>query len=155
MDEEFNKRQRTFNIRCSISESMKLFLFPSFTETALNSVGEGRLKVMASCPEEELLRELPVGCHSTMNNLETVEGSDLIVIAVKPNIVRHVLGEVSHKIDPKRHIVMSIAAGVKLKTLEEVLLRIHCYPFASDRHRYAEVRFKSIDDSRRSLGAQI
>ncbi|XP_003737233.1 pyrroline-5-carboxylate reductase 3 [Galendromus occidentalis] len=79
------------------------------------------IKVMASCPREELLRALPDDCRSTTNNLETVENSDLIIIAVKPDVVRSVLDEICPKIDPKKHVVMSIAAGVTVSTFEEAL----------------------------------
>ena len=74
----------------------------------------------ASCPEENLLQALPAGCQSTTNNIEAVEKSDLVIIAVKPDKVRHVLEEVRQSIDPSRHVVMSIAGGVTVTTFEEV-----------------------------------
>ena len=46
--------------------------------------------------------------------------SQLIVLAVKPNIVRPVLQEVSSKVSREK-IVVSIAAGIPISTIEQVL----------------------------------
>lgn len=81
--------------------------------------GNAVLELHASCPEEELLRALPGGFHTSTSNLRTVENSDVIIIAVKPDVVRPVLREINQKIDPKRHVVLSVAGGVTVSTFEE------------------------------------
>lgn len=55
----------------------------------------------------------------THSNVEVVCGSDVVFVAVKPHLVPVVLNEVSQHVTD-RHIVVSVAAGVTLATLEEV-----------------------------------
>eukprot|EP00639_Heterosigma_akashiwo_P008267 CAMPEP_0194595792 /NCGR_PEP_ID=MMETSP0292-20121207/25214_1 /TAXON_ID=39354 /ORGANISM="Heterosigma akashiwo, Strain CCMP2393" /LENGTH=256 /DNA_ID=CAMNT_0039455809 /DNA_START=233 /DNA_END=1002 /DNA_ORIENTATION=- len=57
------------------------------------------------------------GIETTQDNLEVVGKSDIIVLAVKPDIVPRVLEQISPAIEPK-HTVISIAAGITLYTLE-------------------------------------
>lgn len=60
-----------------------------------------------------------LGIAVTHSNIEVVCGSDVVFVAVKPHLVPLVLNEISlHVTD--RHIVVSVAAGVTLATLEEV-----------------------------------
>ena len=55
----------------------------------------------------------------TTNNRLTVEKSKVVVVAVKPNVVPVVLREVSSCVT-RDHLVVSIAAGVKLESIERV-----------------------------------
>lgn len=57
----------------------------------------------------------------TDDNKEVVARSQLIVLSVKPNMVKPVLQEVSSLIS-KDNIIVSIAAGIKLATIEEVYI---------------------------------
>jgi pyrroline-5-carboxylate reductase len=50
------------------------------------------------------------------SNLEVVRGADVLVLAVKPGHVAEVLAEIRTEVQP-RHLVISVAAGVPLKTL--------------------------------------
>ncbi|KAF1385341.1 hypothetical protein PFLUV_G00106720 [Perca fluviatilis] len=61
-----------------------------------------------------------LGIAVTHSNIEVVCGSDVVFVAVKPHLVPLVLNEISlHVTD--RHIIVSVAAGVTLATLEELL----------------------------------
>jgi pyrroline-5-carboxylate reductase len=60
-----------------------------------------------------------LGILLTECNKQTVKNSNLVILAVKPNIVRNVLKELSPHLT-KNHVIMSLAAGVNLKTLEKV-----------------------------------
>ncbi|XP_056270518.1 pyrroline-5-carboxylate reductase 3 [Pseudoliparis swirei] len=61
-----------------------------------------------------------LGIAVTHSNVEVVSGSDVVFVAVKPHLVQPVLNEISlHVTD--RHIIVSVAAGVTLTTLEELL----------------------------------
>lgn len=60
-----------------------------------------------------------LGVPVTHSNAEVVCGSDVVFVAVKPHLVPHVLGEISQHVTD-RHIIVSVAAGVTLATLEEV-----------------------------------
>ena len=56
------------------------------------------------------------GGRSVASNLEVVRGADVLVLAVKPGHVAEVLAEIRTDVQP-RHLVISVAAGVPLKTL--------------------------------------
>lgn len=60
-----------------------------------------------------------MGANVAENNIEVVSKSELIVLAVKPNIVQSVLQEVSKSVDSK-HLIVSIAAGITINRIEEV-----------------------------------
>ncbi|XP_064652785.1 pyrroline-5-carboxylate reductase 2-like isoform X2 [Lineus longissimus] len=60
------------------------------------------------------------GIKTTKKNREVVEKSDLICIAVKPNVVVPVLKEIAPFVT-ERHLFMSIAAGVTIETMEKIL----------------------------------
>lgn len=53
------------------------------------------------------------------NNCDTVVGSDIVIIAVKPDTVQSVLEEIKHCI--KKQLIISIAAGVTIQSFEDIL----------------------------------
>ncbi|MED6238778.1 Pyrroline-5-carboxylate reductase 3 [Ataeniobius toweri] len=61
-----------------------------------------------------------LGISVTHSNTEVVSGSDVVFVAVKPHLVPLVLSEVSPHIQQKQ-IIVSVAAGVTLAVLEELL----------------------------------
>ena len=46
--------------------------------------------------------------------------SDLLVLAVKPKDVEKVLKNIRHSVVPNRHLLVSIAAGIRTTTIEQV-----------------------------------
>lgn len=64
-----------------------------------------------------MLQEL--GVNTTVSNDEVVKMSQVIIMAVKPNMVAPILQEISPSIS-NQHLVVSIAAGVTIATLEQV-----------------------------------
>ena len=56
---------------------------------------------------------------TTLCNKEAVRDSEVVIVAVKPHIVAHVLDEVSSVVN-KDQVIISLAAGTKLKTMAEV-----------------------------------
>lgn len=77
--------------------------------------------ITASDPDPRMLKHIAsLGVTTTENNKEVVNKSKMVVLAVKPNIVPPVLREVSEVIS-KDKIVVSIAAGVTLHTIENNL----------------------------------
>ncbi|XP_072266653.1 pyrroline-5-carboxylate reductase 3 isoform X2 [Pyxicephalus adspersus] len=58
-------------------------------------------------------------CSTTHSNLEVVSRCHVIFLATKPHIIPTVLQEVSSAITPN-HVIISMAAGVSLKTLEQL-----------------------------------
>ena len=50
-------------------------------------------------------------------NIDAVKNSDIVIIAVKPWLVEAVINEIKETLDYKRHIIISIAAGVETSRL--------------------------------------
>ena len=59
------------------------------------------------------------GIGVTTNNLEVVEKSQVVWLAVKPHAIGRVLREVSPVVRPDQ-LILSTAAGIPLKELEKV-----------------------------------
>src|SRR5947208_5601093 len=60
------------------------------------------------------------GVKTVGTNAEVAAAADVLVLAVKPQVMAAVLAEVRPHVGP-RHLVISIAAGVTLKTLADGL----------------------------------
>jgi len=65
---------------------------------------------------EELSLECGVIVSAT--NSELVSACELVVLAVKPHLIKPVLAECAHLLDASRHTLISIAAGVSLESLK-------------------------------------
>uniref|UniRef100_A0A8C5QY51 Pyrroline-5-carboxylate reductase n=1 Tax=Leptobrachium leishanense TaxID=445787 RepID=A0A8C5QY51_9ANUR len=77
--------------------------------------------VTVSAPSDRNLKPFQEhGCHVTHVNGDVVLGCLVILLAVKPHIVPAVLQEISPLVTPE-HVIISVAAGVTLRTLEEAL----------------------------------
>ena len=76
-------------------------------------------QVLAADPSGEALdgfSQAVTGCLCCATNAEVARGADLLVLAVKPQQVATALAEISGAVS-QRHLVVSIAAGVRLATL--------------------------------------
>lgn len=60
------------------------------------------------------------GVHTTSNNIKAVEASEIIIYAVKPQIIASVLRETASCLDMSK-LIISIAAGVPLAAIESCL----------------------------------
>ncbi len=80
-------------------------------------------KIIASSPEEEHLELLSkeFGIRTSEDNKEIIEISNTVILAVKPNIIRSVLTQLSDLISPQKHLIISIAAGVMIQDIQEPL----------------------------------
>ena len=81
-------------------------------------------KVCASGPREERMQELreKFGIETTTDNRQVVARSGILVLSVKPQIMRRVLTEIADSL-PENVLVISIAAGVPIATIEARLRR--------------------------------
>lgn len=52
------------------------------------------------------------------DNLKAIQGSDMVIVSVKPQQVYEVLDEIKSGIDPERQIVVSTVTGISLSELE-------------------------------------
>ena len=64
-----------------------------------------------------------LGGQTTNDNLHVVDNSDVVILAVKPQIMSKVLEQIKPAVaaDPKK-LLVSIAAGVKIQTIQQSLL---------------------------------
>jgi pyrroline-5-carboxylate reductase len=61
------------------------------------------------------------GATATADNKEVLTEADLLVLAVKPQSMAALLAEIRPYINHRRHVIVSIAAGISLRTLIEGL----------------------------------
>lgn len=54
-------------------------------------------------------------------NKKAVRFSDIVIIAVQPNQLHNVLEEIKDLVNPKRHTIISVVTGRKIKEIETVL----------------------------------
>jgi len=77
--------------------------------------------ICASDRDENQLSKLrALGVRVFTNNAEVVRAASVVVLAVKPQVMPVVLKELSSQIQ-RRHLIVSIAAGVTIKTIESSL----------------------------------
>lgn len=77
--------------------------------------------VTVSAPTDRNLKIFQeAGCHTTHSNQDVIMGCKVVLLAVKPHILPTVLREISSQLTCD-HVIVSVAAGVTLHTLEEGL----------------------------------
>lgn len=88
----------------------------------LVSKGVDPANIIASCPSQEQLDALSKasGIETTTNNHEAVHNADVIVLAVKPQILQAVCEDLSDSLAHKP-LIISIAAGVEIVSLSHWL----------------------------------
>lgn len=59
-------------------------------------------------------------------NREVAAEADVLILAVKPDQVAGVLQDLGSQLDPKRHLLISIAAGVPLSRMESATAGLRC-----------------------------
>ncbi len=72
-------------------------------------------------PRRDYLVQTFPGLKVIFDNCALVREADFIVLAVKPQVMEEVLKEISLVIDPQRHLVLSIAAGIPSAFIEAFL----------------------------------
>ncbi|XP_055143512.1 pyrroline-5-carboxylate reductase 3 isoform X2 [Symphalangus syndactylus] len=77
--------------------------------------------ILASAPtDRNLCHFQALGCRTTHSNQEVLQSCLLVIFATKPHVLPAVLAEVAPVVTTE-HILVSVAAGVSLNTLEELL----------------------------------
>lgn len=61
------------------------------------------------------------GVQITADNLAASKAADIIIMAVKPYVIESVLAEIKTVIDPQKHLVISLATGVRIQSMLDVL----------------------------------
>lgn len=68
---------------------------------------------------EELSYLSDSGVRVTSDNRRAVKESDLVVIAVKPYNIVSILDEIKDILNPDKHILVSVTAGISIKEIQE------------------------------------
>ncbi|XP_078542772.1 pyrroline-5-carboxylate reductase 3 [Lissotriton helveticus] len=77
--------------------------------------------VLASAPSDRNLGKFrALGCRTTHSNVAVPKDCKVVILATKPHILPEVLKEVASAVT-KEHTLVSLAAGITLKTLESLL----------------------------------
>src|SRR4051812_22390481 len=78
--------------------------------------------LIASCRREERALELTerLGVETTISNIEAIKGADVVVLAVKPQDIEALLGEIGHLVVGEQ-TVLSIAAAIPTASIERHL----------------------------------
>lgn len=61
------------------------------------------------------------GIRLTIDNINAVNEADLIVIAVKPYNIASVLEEIKDHLNPGKHILISVTAGIPIRQIQDVI----------------------------------
>jgi pyrroline-5-carboxylate reductase len=82
----------------------------------------GAESIVASTPREERRLELAdrYGVRVTAGNVEAVTGADVVILAVKPQVLQRVLTELAGRL-PAGALVFSIVAGASMQRIGETL----------------------------------
>ncbi|MCO4813095.1 MAG: pyrroline-5-carboxylate reductase [Flavobacteriales bacterium] len=61
------------------------------------------------------------GITITTDNVEAVENSEIIIVALKPYKIIEVLGELKAYFNPEKHIIVSLATGISIEQIKTTL----------------------------------
>lgn len=61
------------------------------------------------------------GVNVTSDNVSAIQGSEVIIVALKPYNVKEILEGLKANFDPSRHIVISVVTGILLKDLAAIV----------------------------------
>lgn len=90
--------------------------------------------VWASDKDADRLDRLKTECgiHTTLDNREALSHADIVVLAVKPQVIREVLMPLQQELTTKQPLLISIAAGISIGSLQkftaDALPIVRCMP---------------------------
>jgi pyrroline-5-carboxylate reductase len=67
-----------------------------------------------------LKKECPA-LNVAMSNFDSIAGSDMVLLAVKPWLIHNIITDIKFKMDYNRQILVSIAAGISMEDIEKSL----------------------------------
>lgn len=89
----------------------------------LISNGHPSHQLWATDPSSEKLDSLKTHfkIHTTQHNIEAIEAADIVVFAVKPQLFAEVAKELAERIQTRKSLVLSIAAGIREANIQQWL----------------------------------
>jgi pyrroline-5-carboxylate reductase len=98
------------NLGISIAEGL---IKSRYTDPANIVVTRRRLHLLGQLKER--------GVQTMTDNIDAVEMADLVIIAVKPHQIKNLLHEIKSKLDPAKHILISVVTGVSINEIQEIV----------------------------------
>ncbi len=82
-------------------------------------------EIIVSDKNEEALKLIKenYNVNITVNNNEVLKSAKIVLFAVKPFVIRDIMDEIKENIT-QNHIILSIAAGISINSIEEILGKI-------------------------------
>lgn len=80
-------------------------------------VKAGEIMIAKFAPSKPDTRFKELGCHTTTDPKEACQEADLIIVAVKPWLVEHILRQIKPHVN--KSIIASVAGGIELQKYEE------------------------------------
>ncbi|WNL39350.1 pyrroline-5-carboxylate reductase [Halomonas sp. PAMB 3232] len=82
--------------------------------------GFSAAQITATAPKQEELAPLreTLGIHTHTDNLEAVKNADVVILAVKPQIMQDVCAALRETVQASKPLVISIAAGLEAATID-------------------------------------
>lgn len=62
-----------------------------------------------------------IGVNITTNNLEAINNSQIVIVAVKPTVARTLLNDIKEPLRKGKQVLISVISGIKIQDLEEIL----------------------------------
>lgn len=80
-------------------------------------------KICASGRTQAKLDQLTAdtGIHTSIDNLSLCDQADVIVLGVKPHMMGDLVKSIAHAIDPSKHLIVSVAAGILAGSIDSWL----------------------------------
>jgi pyrroline-5-carboxylate reductase len=72
---------------------------------------------------QELAHLKELGVNLTSDNIKAIKASELIIIAVKPYNIISILEEIKDHLNPEKHIVISVTAGITISRINSVIMK--------------------------------
>jgi len=66
------------------------------------------------------IKDFNADIHCSTSNIESIQGADIVILAVKPWLIEAIASEILDTLDYDSQIILSIAAGVPLAKLKEL-----------------------------------
>lgn len=85
--------------------------------------GYNASRLWATCPDDPILQDLRTrfAIHTSSDNQKGAQAADVIVFAVKPQVLSNVATELASTIKAKKPLIISIAAGVRESDIQRWL----------------------------------
>jgi len=121
-------------------------------------------KIWASAPDQGMLDKLSssLGIRTTTDNNVAVAAADVVILAVKPQIMESVLLPLQDSLNAKKPLMISVAAGINLHSLSTwsggELAIVRCMPNTPSLVQQGACGLlanEHVSDSQKDLSAQI